>query len=312
MITDIPSPDEFEMAGVDFLNIAWDSTCDLLLHLDSSDIETWDIDGEAVEQYWGLAQRALTKSLALVHQGIELIIKARITKISPFLIISGKPSEWPQKCNIRNTPFSSFKTINASEIVKVYNTVSSNRLTEDFIAKYENLRKARNSIMHSVNKQIKVHAKNILVAILDASDVLIGPHSWIQQRKDYLENLPYTSVAAHDYTVDILYCEIDKVIEILYPSLVKKYLNFNKKQRRYYCPNCAYLSENESPNLAQLEPNNPRSRNIYCILCGKNTSVLRKLCKSSICKGNVMSKEDNTCCICGKTQQKEIKTSESY
>ncbi len=43
------------------------------MNLDYAKVEAWDTDGEATEEYWNLAQRELTKSLALVHIMIDKI-----------------------------------------------------------------------------------------------------------------------------------------------------------------------------------------------------------------------------------------------
>ncbi len=303
MITNIPTPDEFETAGLDFLNIAWSFTCALMFNLDDAEVETWDDDGEVKIEYWELAQKTLTKSLALTHQGIELMIKAKIIETSPFLIMAGKPNEWPRKCSTQNTPFSFFKTIDAQEIIKVYNTISSSRLSDEFINQYENLRKLRNRIMHSVDKNIKVHAKDVIIAILETSEILLKPIGWIEARTDYLENEPEVLLDHHDSVVDNVYREIDKVIEMLQPAEAKKYFRFNKKQRRYLCLDCNDSYEFASPDLAQLLPNTPSSVNTYCILCSKTKKVMRKKCKDKNCKSNVIDVEKNRCLICGEEQK---------
>ena len=108
------------------------------------------------DEYWASAQKPLSVALALVQQGTELLLKSRIIEVSPFLIFKGDPSLWPSGCDKQEISFSEFKTIDAQDLIRVHDTVVTSRLTEEFKNRYENLRRKRNTIMHTVDKNVCV------------------------------------------------------------------------------------------------------------------------------------------------------------
>ena len=141
-----------------------------------------------------------------------------------------------------------------------------------------------------------------MVSILEVSNCLTQPKSWVRMRDEYLNNMPIM-VAGAEGCHDLLFDEVSKIIEILDPSEVKKYFKFDKKQRRYLCRTCAVSCEGDAPNLAQLEPNEPTSQIIFCVLCDDKREVIRKKCNDSKCAGNVIDKEENLCLTCGGEQE---------
>ncbi|MCI0358588.1 MAG: hypothetical protein L0211_08900 [Planctomycetaceae bacterium] len=80
MITDVPTSDDFQQAGVGFLNLAWDTVYELAR--DSLNYQEWDYYGDEELEYWQAAQRPLATALALTQQGIELLLKAKIAEFS--------------------------------------------------------------------------------------------------------------------------------------------------------------------------------------------------------------------------------------
>jgi hypothetical protein len=107
---------------------------------------------------------------------------------------------------------------------------------------------------------------------------------------------------SHDRSISKLACEIALVVDLLKPTEVDKYFNFNKKQRRYICPVCYEEAFSEDfvhiglsdriPKLAQLKPNEPSSTSVHCIVCNKSSVVVRKKCSVKGCKGNVIKIEE--------------------
>ena len=213
MILDIPSSDDFMQSGIDFLNIAWVKIIKLLLDLEENkkllESEKYNEEDEEDEltikllaysrmvaectdevifdqididtdQYWKKAQRILATSLSLIQQGTEFILKGYIAQVSPFLLLSRDSSNWTSKSQIEDISFSEFKTIDAHDLIKVYNavafrrlsennTIISHRLPEEFKQRFEKLRNQRNKVMHSVDKNLKLTSKDLLVEILEIS-----------------------------------------------------------------------------------------------------------------------------------------------
>ena len=283
--------------------MAWDIVADLHWHIENSDIEQWDDDGEEGEEtdaYWEAAQKPLANALFLVQQGIEFLLKAKIVCVSPFLLLYGSHRDWPAKCQSNDTQFADFKTIDSQDLIRVHDTVSSPRLDESFKSLIEHLRRTRNSIMHTVDAALRISSKDIFIAILEVSHHLSAPYKWVYYRRLYLEET-HTSVAySPDHVESQVIREFTTVLDLIQPADSIKYFNFNKKQRQYICSKCAYNSRDEDllPKTALLQPNSPSSTKVYCFICENEYSVKRENCNQKECKGNVIEAEGGVCLTC--------------
>lgn len=301
MISDIPTYDDFADQGTVFLNLAWDTVLDLLL--DYLEAEEWQaiVDDEQPEEYWEAALKPLATAVALVQQGAEFYLKARIALISPYLLITGKASEWPRKCDKQDTSFSSFHIADAHDLIKIHDTVAEARLSDTIKQLYTKLRLARNKIFHTVDKRLRFSEKEIIQAILKISDELISSKKWALIRRAYLESSPSSVAWSSDGVGCGLSREMMAVIDLVGTADAKRFFGFNKRQRKYICPNCArehrVLHSEENPMTAQLSPNKPNSTNLFCFVCGKNISVIRKKCKDIDCKGNVIHADGDFECL---------------
>lgn len=304
MIIDVPSHEDFEESGVDLLNLAWDMVMSLALELDNA--HHFDPEIEDVE-FWEAAQKPISTSLALVQQGTELLLKGRIAEVSPFLLIAGSPNEWHKSCDKNDTPFADFRTIDAQDLIRTHNTVASKRLPEDFVQKYENLRRLRNTIMHTVDKRIKKEFVEVFLTILEVFDNLVEPQGWFAARSIYLEKHPSTISYSGDYADFRLVREAMELVKILKPSETTKYFGYSKRKRSYICLNClSYCSDTDTvPHTAQLKPNTPESETVHCFVCLTERAITRKECKAEGCKSNVIDVEEDVCLICQHYQDSE-------
>lgn len=300
MIIDLPNKDDFYRNGLSMLNLAWDSIAALYFDIEYSELEDWD-DGEVKEEFWQAAQHNISIALALSQQGIELLLKGRIAEVSPFLLLAGSPRDWPAKCTEDDVPFADFRTIDAHELIRAYDTVISDQLKESFKTQFERLRRMRNIIFHGADKKARPTSVDVFRVILEALDNLYKPKSWIHIRRSYLENAPKSVVYSTDGVEIILVSEALYLIKVLTPAETKRYLGFNKKQRKYICYTCKMnCSETSiSPEIAILDPNKPTSTQVYCFVCDKHYPVVRKSCDDDNCKGNVLDEEDSVCLTCG-------------
>jgi hypothetical protein len=304
MITDIPSDSDFKELGIALLNLAWESFVGLQARFAEAHLEEWD---GASEVYWESAQRPLAAAITLVQQGLEFLLKARIVRTSPFLLIASDPGQWPRRCDKEDTPFSSFKTVDAQDLIRVHDTVIAPRLGEEFVAHYQTLRRLRNTLVHTVDKQVLLTAKDLLTAILETSHHMIGPRNWLPIRRQYIESVPVAYILTDHYVENDLLFEFPLVIDLLEPSETERFLGFDKRQRCYICPACAKKNEHfESlPKLAQLHPNEPESTEVYCILCDIHSKVIRDPCRFADCMGNVIDEQDRLCLTCYREQGRQ-------
>lgn len=294
MITNIPSPQEFKNHGIDYLNLAWDGVMSLLVKI----YESYDKDFK--DDYWIAAQRRIATYILLAHQGTEFLLKSKISEVSPFLLISKEPSQWPKNCSERDVDFSEFRTVDAQDLIKITNTVSS-KLSCDFIKQYELTRSLRNSIAHTVKKDLKLTAKQVLVYVLESAYEFFSGCNWFELRREWSDR-EIESVLFYDSEYSsVLAKEAAIAISELNSSQIEKYFGLTKKGRRYNCPNCVYSYKwgvLENAKTAILKPNAPKSQMIYCFVCGKTTEVIRHDCGLNGCKGNVIWQKKDLCLTC--------------
>lgn len=301
MIIDVPSGNDFTASGIAFLNLAWDAVSKLeLQHADID--EEWDSCAaqEISDSYWAAAQRPLAVAVSLAQQGAEFLLKARVAHASPFLLISGDPRDWPKQCEKIDTAFSRFKTIDAQDLMRACDTVTSSRLPESFKQYFEKLRTHRNTVMHTVDKSLRFTSKEVFGAILEIGDVLVAPKQWMQLRKQYLESTPASEAWSKDHVIPTLVREMTPVVNSFAPAEQLRYFGLHSG-RRYVCQSCRLACWNYAdchPEFAQLHPNTPESTSVHCILCGQDTAVERKACVHPGCKGNVIETQDSTCLTC--------------
>jgi len=307
MIIDIPTGDDFRNTGIAYLNLAWGNVIHLCFTLDGAEEHFYERDEEEIDKisddYWNAAQKPLAAASSLLHQGSEFLLMAQIADISPFLLVDGSPRDWPRHCDKNDTSFAEFKTIDAQQLIRAYNAVSPTRLDDKFIELYNGLRNQRNSIVHTVDKNLRLSSTEILIDILKVADVLIGSRQWMTIRANDIKqgygSIPFRESKYLDsHNVTQLVYEAQYLIDNLQTAELKRFFGFNRRQRAYYCPNCASESRQWDIDIttAQLQPNVETSTTIYCFVCCQEYEVLRKACEYEDCLGNVIV--DDTCLTC--------------
>lgn len=278
---------------------------------DMAELVGVEVDERFAHEYWKAAQRPLAIAISLAQQGSEFLLKARIAGVSPFLLLSGDPSDWPSGCDKQNIQFASFRTIDAQDLIRAHDAVSSPRLSDEFKTRYDELRRLRNTIMHTIDRQLRVMPDHVLETILEISNSLLGSRQWIERRREFLRKDQWAVVsersgsAEPEHIQQALVHEIMRVVGLLKPGQLEHFFGLNKGQRRYMCPYCTYVGHyDEGPvDAAQLRPNTPTSTIVYCFLCNREQAVVRQSCGISECKGNVFDAEDGWCLTCGECSE---------
>ena len=302
MITDIPSSQDFQSVGLQLLNSAWETAASLLADMHDA---AYHIDPEeegSTDAYWRAAVIQLNTALSVAQQGCEFLLKGRIAEVSPYLLISSSPRDWPSGAATNDVPFSDFRTVDAQDLVKMHDTYRSNRLSKPFIVEFHELRGKRNTITHSINKNLVVEIEEILLAVLGIFSEFFPSDKWVDCRRKHLSQAPLAQLYSDDFTDYRMILEFSKICEMLKPAQLLRHFGFDKKQRTYICPNCSYGlvpdAEIES-KTALLAPNKPTSEEIYCFVCDESQWVTRKDCAESACMGNVISEDYGYCLTCG-------------
>lgn len=137
--------------------------------------------GNLVAKHWVASTLRVATCASLIHQGAEMLIKARICAQSPFLLLRGN---WYEKTRRGDTPFSDLVTIDAQDLPKVHNIVATNPLTPDFTSLFDKCRIRRNKVTHGVG-QIEASVEDLARDIQILIATLLGDRSWPAIRREY-------------------------------------------------------------------------------------------------------------------------------
>lgn len=327
MITEIPTASDFKAAGLNQLNLAWQIAMKVIQ--DYEEVEyTKDISGLAddpnltsgqinaddqslyvtnecapSDEYWAKSQPELANAFGLIQQAMEMALKGRIASISPFLLISRDPKDWPRGVDTGAVPFSEFRTLDAADLVKVHNTFATVPLDEKFREFWEKVRRDRNKIMHSVST-MALDAATLVRTMLTAAQTLFGEVYWPKRLLDLESTGKYAAYGFDDYSYNVVLHQIDIAIRHLTPKENKTFFGFDTKRHCYICPNCYnhanHDAREELPELAQLKSKTQGERALHCILCDGTVEVDRVSCTNPGCPSNVIC--DGMCLTCLSSQ----------
>jgi hypothetical protein len=305
MITEIPTASEFQDAGLNQLYLAWQIAMQAMRDYEEAEGSLADEDGRAERsaEYWAKSQPALANAFGLIQQAMEMALKGRIASISPFLLISRDPKDWPKRADSTSVPFSEFRTLDAADLVKVHNAVSAEPLDEVFCTFWDNVRRDRNKIMHSLSP--KSFAPTVLVrAILIAAQSLFSEVQWPQRLLDLEADDKYAAYGFDDSTQNAVMAQIDRAIRHLTPAENRLFFGYDVKRRSYLCPKCHDRANRDWqlswPTLAQFPSKSRGAKALHCVVCDETVEVERVACTQSDCQGDVIY--DGTCLTCVSSQ----------
>ena len=313
MITGVPSERDFLARARGLLNLAWEIVVSLQRrhmealssHEENEGIFSDAEMGQQTREFWIRSQHEVQNAQVLIHQAVELALKGKILRVSPYLLIARDPNQYPKGCDTNDRPFSAFRTIDASDLVKVANMVCERRLSREFERFWDDLRDGRNANMHSVDQDGALDVATILYQTLLAHELLFDGAHWVKQRLEY-RRVSHRDAAYeliyHDFTISAWLGEVDAAISLLSKVDCARFLKFRKNDRQYLCPLCEYSSNKHEtgtlPHLAQLKSRSPTERSLHCSACDRDIAVVRRSCVGKGCKCNVLSQQDGTWGMC--------------
>lgn len=288
MIIEIPEPSDFFDQGKELFVSSWKTIITLLQDVEYGNEYADELDFYEPE-YWQKSFRYLSLALSTIQHGVELTLKGIICEASPFLLISSHNFSWSSYST--DIEFSEFKTLDASKLLEVCKKVSKHPFTIEFNKKYKEMRKLRNKVMHSINKNVKENAEDVLDTLLFMHSNLFPRESWIKTRSSCLMNEPSNIIGADEFSTNRLSFELELAISRLPTDKVKMYFNVDKNLHAYYCPECYYCANTDGGfehKLARFTSNAPDCTTLYCPVCDQDYEIERGVCYS--CSGQILSK----------------------
>lgn len=306
MITDIPSADEYRDAGINLLHLAWQIAMQTTSDFEGAEMALYGVDDETLAEataiYWRKSQPALGNAISLVQQAMEMGLKGRIAAVSPFLLIAREPKEWPRGSDRQDTAFSSFRSLDAADLVKVHNTLAAAPLDDHFQTFWQQIRSERNTLMHSGAPKAYDPA-GLIRNVLTAAEMLFDDMSW-PRRLLHLEAEGRYAGLGGDYDRNVIMEQVERAIRHLSPADLKRFFKFDPKRRAYACPACWAEAnrdyQDDWPRLAQPVSRAPGETKLRCAVCNEVSQIERSPCTGPDCLGNVV--HENMCLTCLRSQ----------
>lgn len=261
-------------------------------------------------EYLEFCQSDLESILTLIQQSNELALKAKICRVSPFLLLlkSG--------LNLKSKPgdvdFSDLKTLDATDLPGAVNTFCDEGLSENFIQTYNEIRSLRNKIAHLGKSGESFELERLFDILVFQYVELWKERAWLEDRVNFSSQS--RSAFFHDGKYST--AQMDAMLELpdtlrsLSAANFKKLFGRPKKTKRYLCHACFYEADPRGRAALALQMcqtaflDRPNSQ-LSCTMCGEQFKVEFKACCDIDCKGKVLSVEDRwhgKCHVCGQDE----------
>jgi hypothetical protein len=291
MIIDIPTKEDFYSSADDMVNEAWEKISNLAheyYELDSknqfylSSEYFTDEDVYGLDQYWHHARPKLISALTLVLQSVEFKLKGLIADISPYLLITGSTKNIPKADENGIRSFTQFHSIDAQDLIKVYEVFGDKQISPKFKKWYEDIRILRNKFMHTVDKSSDINPEIIFKGIVYAHNELNqGGSNWIWHRYRYKAS---HSGGGVDFNKDEISGDIFEMLQVHYEltgaiyscsrEVANEIFNYDKSVDSDYCKKCvSVMAEFEYFDSKHIDyclgtvQRNKRSGMYQCIFC---------------------------------------------
>ena len=252
MIVGVPDFQELHDTAIGWLNLAREITINKAIEFQETVLSFREVEKEhgsakaeeEADRYWNVARYKLNNATSLLKKLLEIELKARIAKVSPYLLIAGEPQSWPAGIdNSHRVDFSDFRTLDSVHLCKVCNIVSDHPLPLAFVQLYSEVRKTRNKIAHLNAGNIKAESTEILLRILTAHGHLYQKGTWMEFRRKYMlteqTNEPQLLLEyEEDYTDDRLTYEFEALRRSLEPRHLREFFGYDVTKRALTCYNC--------------------------------------------------------------------------
>jgi hypothetical protein len=307
LILNLPSAKEMEQTALRIYFSAWVSLMRVVAEMQDEHHEDYDyVDSELTlnqdktdanrAHFVELAQPDLQLIYSMIQHSQEIALKSKLCEVSPFLLLLGtEVRTWAKP----NGDFSTFRTIDASDLLKVADAVFPKNFSDSFKQQYDVVRGGRNKIQH-----LGAYKDQLDPMVL--VDIMVKQYGTLHKNKTWLHNrLSFQRAVRHSAFYDkrwneltAMFEELSIVFDVFTNRQYKEIFGFSRQTRRYLCLECLWDSKSDiRVHTATLSE---AGDTVTCHLCGSSQEVLRHDCRDPECKSNVLTPDErHTCLVCG-------------
>ena len=247
------------------------------------------IDEEITEEkIWVYNHITVRSALILLYQGVEYLMKGRVTGESVFLLLEQPKTDWPSLPKRKSRKFDEMQTISGGNLLSVFCTVD-NEISDiyEFVERFKKLRVNRNKLVHGAGRNDKGH-DYIIKEIMFYHNNFFSKGEWVNEFREFVSSEPTFGYWDYDAEEAMFYKKLNFIERTIGKKALNNYLEINTLARRYFCPSCTYhlngnIDREDMPKWAFLKPNKPNSKNLLCITCSQEFQVGREDCHKPNC-----------------------------
>lgn len=309
MITNQPTEEDFERVTIECLTQAFNLLFKVYQNYQEYDESVRE--DVSMDEIWNHNVGTIRTSTILLHQAVESFMKSIICRTSPLLLIEKSRTDWPTLPTKSDRDFDSLYTISGESLVATFCAVESDLKIDVELTNFiEKIRQNRNKAIHGASN-IEIKPTELLDDILKAFTNFFGKDKWYLHITNFNLKNPLFGYFDWEYEDTITYEFLDFVEFVINRKRMNKHHEINITGRRYHCPKCKDTIEAEYGEMDSkwtfLNPNNPSSTNVHCLNCDGDYQVTRENCMTELCKGNVMSYDEDVdykfCLTCFNQQE---------
>lgn len=267
---------------------------------------------EEWEQYLGTCQPELQSACATLQQSNELALKARICRVSPYILLLG--SDWKPRTSTQDIEFSDLRTMDAVDLPATVNLVCRDRLSDRFITIYNDVRSLRNRYTHLGDARHTFVPDDLIDLMVDIYVELWPDRLWLRDRAEFESKSRSGFLHDGKYTSPEMATmqEWSIVTSSLRKSKFHALFGVAKSKRRYLCHSCYDAADTRYSDLEAEDCGTATlsegGASLVCLMCGETIAVKRQKCL--YCKGNVLGVDDgkhpDRCHTCGSYQDDDL------
>lgn len=295
MIVNLPTPTALQASALNLYFRAWQEIVDVLTDFDSTNdgsISDWakdaadDAYADERAQYIEESQDDLHSALSIIQQSNELALKARIAAVSPYLLLLN--NDIPSKGNNAAIEFSGLRTLDATDLPKAVNNLTSTPVSDAYIQHYNLLRQKRNSYTHLGHTGTPLQPLAMGELMIDQYIYLWPDRPWLKDRVDCLSKSRMGFFDDKNWSPrHYIMSSIDHDLGLIPTNSFKKLLGTKRSNVKFGCYQCQddWAVSRHGPHIGEAPTAYYKNdeKQMHCLICDEAFAAVQKKC--DLCEG---------------------------
>jgi hypothetical protein len=318
MIVNLPTAEALNTTALKLYYRAWHGIVIILHEFDQNYETTADEwlspdDGQYADEraeYLEGSQEDLHAILSIVQQCNEIALKARIVTVSPYLLLLNNDVGF--SANGKDIEFATLRTLDAVDLPKAVNTLTTAMLSPSYMQRYGELRIQRNQYTHLGDTSIVLDPVEMCAMMVDQYRELWPGRPWFRDRVESTHGREGHFDGKHwSSRQEIMYL-LDYDRALIPAGAFKTLFGVSKSAIKFGCHECQddwAVSRNgpgllEAPTAFYVKTKNA----MHCLICDEDFDAVFGICSDDSCGGKFAAADDapfgaGQCFTCGECRE---------